>query len=153
MKISLLTETARIPSRKNANDAGLDLYFDGWVSNEHQLPFVPNGEVRIAKTGVTIEIPVGYFGWITNKSGSELLIGGGIVDQGYQGELLVKIINPLDRLVRINVDKGIAQFLILPCAILPVEMVGINEIHQTETTRGKDGGIAREGLRLVVGAG
>ena len=80
------------PNRKHPTDAGIDLYAN---LDEYKSLVISNNNYEIVNTGVTVEIPEGYFGWITNKSKSNFLVGAGIVDQNYQGELLVKIFNPL----------------------------------------------------------
>lgn len=140
MKIALMTDTAILPTRKHSTDAGLDLYADLYSSNIGYIEIFEN-EYKVVHTGVTVEIPEGFFGWITNKSGSNYLIGGGIVDEGYQGELLVKVINPINELLVINHGDKIAQLLILPCRILGIENVELSEIHQKPTERKDTGGI------------
>jgi dUTP pyrophosphatase len=149
MKVAKLTDTATIPTRKNSTDAGLDLYLDLKKTWGEMLPVVRAHEIRIAETGITVEIPEGFFGWITNKSGSDYLIGGGIVDQGYQGELLVKIINPTDEDIVFKHGQKIAQLLIIPCEILGIEEVSLNEIHQEKSDRSIDGGIRRQYTRNI----
>ena len=109
MKFALLTETAKLPTRKNDFDAGIDLYLDNPDSFYRIL--YPN-ETLILHTGVTVEIPRGHFGWIANKSSKDYLIGGGIVDETYQGELLVKVINPTNKYFELKHGDAIAQLLI-----------------------------------------
>ena len=107
MKVVLLNELAKLPTRKHETDAGLDLY-----ANE-RVQILP-GEFRIVKTGISIELPKNTFGWITNKSRNNFLIGGGIVDEGYTGELLVKVFNPTQLPVSIVLNQAFAQLLVIP---------------------------------------
>lgn len=144
MKVALLTDTAKLPSRKNPTDAGLDVYVDLYSFSIASMEVVYPGETKIFHTGVTVEIPTNCFGWITNKSKNDFLIGGGIVDPGYQGELLVKVINPGDDNILITHHDAIAQLLIMPCHSLEIELVDKDVIHKDKSTRGKDGGIARQ---------
>ena len=155
MKVAKLSKTSTLPTRKNNNDAGIDLYADLYYgSMRGNYSFIPYGESReamidsgtvvIVGTGITVEIPTGHFGWITNKSSSDFLVGGGIVDEGYQGELLVKVFNPLKRAILIYHGQKIAQLLILPCKILGIEEVELSEIHQEPSDRGVSGGIGRQ---------
>ena len=138
----MITDTARQPTRKHETDAGIDLYAD--VQNALAYYIGPH-QSMIVHTGIKVEIPKGFFGWITNKSGNDYLIGGGIVDEGYQGELLVKVVNPYKEGLIISKDsKAIAQLLILPCLIAPVEVVPYDEIHKKQSDRGNDGGIVRQ---------
>ena len=140
LKFALLTDTAKLPTRKNWTDAGIDLYADLLHHNKNYIEVYPN-DYEIIPTGVTVEIPPGYFGWITNKSRNNFLIGGGIIDQGYQGELLVKDINPLDDIMVIEHGYGVAQLIIVPTLLLDVEIVDIRDIHKVKTDRGNTGGI------------
>lgn len=137
MKVSKLDPNATIPFRKNFNDAGADLYALGDY-------IIHDGMNKIIHTGITCEIPEGCIGWITNKSSKDYLIGGGIVDEGYQGELLVKIINVTDSTLVIRDGDAIAQLLILPVKILDIVETPFSEIHQNKSDRGSDGGIVRQ---------
>lgn len=146
MKVAKLRTSATIPTRKNSTDAGLDLYLDlKPVPNRlRSVAAIKPNEVIIAETGITVEIPTGHFGWITNKSSSDYLVGGGIVDEGYQGELLVKIFNPTDKKINLKHGQKIAQLLILPCKILGIEEIELSEIHREQSDRGVSGGIGRQ---------
>jgi dUTP pyrophosphatase len=131
-------------SRKHYNDAGMDLYFYSFYDGNSSQVVIPFGGVFTAHTGITVEIPHKYFGWITNKSKNNFLIGGGIIDEGYQGELLVKIINPTEENIIIKKGMAIAQLLIIPVEIPEFLEVAIKEIHQTPTERNSTGGIVSQ---------
>ncbi len=137
IRIAKLHSDAILPCRKNPTDAGMDLY----NLIETNINF---GEPAILKTGVTIEIPKGYFGWITNKSKNDFLVGGGIIDEGYQGELLVKIINISHHYIKILSGQAIAQLLIIPVKIPEIVEVNLDEIHKIKTARGSTGGIVNQ---------
>lgn len=143
IKFALLNENAKVPTRKHPTDAGIDLYiyrFYGPGDGTNEDPLF-SGDVVIFHTGVTVEIPKGYFGWITNKSKSDYIIGGGIVDEGYQGELLIKVINPTSEVLWVDYDKPVAQLLIIPCSTTEVEIVDKDKIHKEVSSRGTTGGI------------
>ena len=145
MKVAKIRPTATIPTRKTSLDAGMDLYLDLKTTMVKGIfSYIYPQEVVIAETGITVEIPEGCFGWVTNKSGSDYLVGGGIVDQGYQGELLVKIFNPTDETITLEHGQKIAQLLIIPCKILGIEEVELKDIHQEKSERSADGGIGRQ---------
>jgi dUTP pyrophosphatase len=137
MRIAKLDERAIIPTRKNPRDAGLDLHtLDGvWVE-----PL----EYGIVKTGIVVEIPRWHIGWITNKSSKNYLIGGGIIDEGYRGEILVKIINTTNNTISMAPGLPIAQLLIIPVKIFDVHETSLEEILEQETDRMDDGGIGRQ---------
>jgi dUTP pyrophosphatase len=147
MRVAKIYSDALIPTRKNPTDAGLDLYLLV-PFGEDVITLYPDS-VNILHTGITVEIPKGTFGWITNKSRNNFLIGGGIIDEGYQGELLVKVINPTDKNIILYHGNAIAQLLIIPIIIPDVEYVLLDDIHQNSTSRGNDGGIVRQGTNVL----
>ena len=140
IKFAYLNESAFPPTRKHFTDAGIDLY--ACISEEY-IEIYPE-EVEVIHTGLTVEISENHFGLITNKSKNNFIVGAGVVDHGYQGELLVKIINNTNDIIYIHHGDAIAQILIIPCKILDIEIANLSEIHQNESERGKDGGIARQ---------
>src|SRR5262245_31410279 len=81
------------------------------------------GERAIVPTGLAVEIPEGYAGFVQPRSGLAVRHGIGIVnspgliDAGYRGEIRVVLINT-DRSQRFTVEPGmrIAQLVIAPVA-------------------------------------
>ena len=137
IKVSKLTNKARIPTRKFPNDAGMDLYAS---TGAVIYPF----SFKIVNTGVTIEVPKGYVAQIWPKSRSNFLIGGGIIDENYQGEVLVKIAN-LEKCV-LNIAEGdaIGQIVLVPVITPEITEVSKDDIHQSKTSRGSAGGIVSQ---------
>lgn len=152
IKIAKLTlyGDAKLPTRKHKADAGMDLYAyieeydEGYGEGIHVSIGIPPGEVAIIHTGIVIEIPKGYVGLVWPKSGSNYLIGGGVIDSGYQGEILVKIINPTNRTIEIEHKQAIAQLLIQPVEIPDIVEAHLSEIQKDNSGRGQDGGINRQ---------
>ena len=145
MKI-MLDEGAKMPTRAHPWDAGLDLYApeDATVSNSYSWPF---GEVRIGSatidTGVHVEIPEGYVGFIKSKSGLNVnhgLTAEGVIDAHYTGSIRVKLYNHSHEPYRFKAGDKIAQLVILPCVMPHLELVD----HLEETDRG-DGGFGSTG--------
>jgi dUTP pyrophosphatase len=134
IRMARLRPGAVLPSRKHPQDAGLDLF----AAEESLLP--PHGSV-IVPSGITVEIPDGFVGLVKPKGRSDHLIGAGVVDAGYQGEILVKLVNPSERQLRIHRGDAIAQLLIVPIETPEVEEVSPDEIHKQASTRGATGGI------------
>lgn len=134
MKFAKIVDNAILPTRKHPTDAGLDLY-----SCERVV--IPQFSSVVVNTGITVEVPKGFFLWITNKSKSDYLIGAGIVDQDYQGELKVRIVNYRDVPLIITPGDAIAQIIMLPLLLPHVEEVDIAEVHAEKTERGNTGGI------------
>ncbi|MEM4134570.1 MAG: hypothetical protein QXV73_05175 [Candidatus Micrarchaeia archaeon] len=135
MKIAKRTENKIIlPYRKHEKDAGIDLCANGDYIIE---PF----DVKVISTGVSVDIPENCMGWITNKSRSNFLVGAGVVDEGYTGELLVKIFNPTKYEVKINHGDAIAQLIILPILRPDLEWVLSIDFFDSKSERGESGGI------------
>lgn len=137
IKIAKLDEKAVIPSRKHPDDAGIDLF-----SSEKSC--VPAHSFSIIPTSVTVEIPKGYVGLILCKSRNNFMIGGGVVDAGYQGEIFVKVINYFTEPLDIDAGQALGQLLILPVETPEIMMVPLSEIHQTSSLRGASGGITSQ---------
>ena len=132
MKVCRLTEESKLPTKKYAGDAGFDLYSTiDVVIEPHTTAIIP--------TGIAIELPSGFFGWITNKSSKEYLVGAGIVDNNYRGEIKVRIFNVLNKKIYIKEGDAIAQLILLPQINDAIELV----LFLSETDRNNDGGINR----------
>lgn len=134
IKVARLQPDAWLPSRKHPSDAGLDVYALRVVRVQaHTYQVVP--------TGITIDIPDGYFGLLKPKGKNNHLIGAGVIDAGYQGEILVKVVNPYDIDLEFSAGEAIGQLLLLPIATPAVEEVSLSAIHTAATPRGGSGGI------------
>ena len=135
IKFSRLHQDAILPTRKHPKDAGIDLYC---IQNCSIKP----GCSEIVKTGVSVELPENCFGLLKPKSSNNHLVGAGVIDQDYRGELLVKVINyNLNNLLVITKGAGIAQLLVIP--INYPEIVEVSNVDKN-TERGDSGGIATQ---------
>lgn len=90
LQIKLLSENATMPKRANATDAGYDIYAAETKILEPQ-------EKAIIKTDLAINIPKGYVGLLTSRSGvsskTHLVIETGKIDAGFQGNMKINIKN------------------------------------------------------------
>ena len=130
MKV-MLDPGAKMPTRAHDLDAGYDLYSmeDVWI-------FAGGSEVF--DTGVHVEIPAGYVGFLKSKSGLNVkrgLLGEGVIDSGYTGSICVKLYNHGNADVRICKGQKISQLVILPIVTPDLELVESLE----ETERGSGG--------------
>ena len=130
MKIKL-DKGAIAPTRAHPWDAGLDLYAieDGYIRCNQSRTF---------DTGVHIEIPEGYVGFIKSKSG--LMVNYGIVTDGtidahYTGSIKVCLFNHGASKYEVKKGDKIAQLVIVPCLLPELELVDNLE----ETDRGDNG--------------
>jgi dUTP pyrophosphatase len=98
LKVKRLDERARIPTVGNPDDACFDLYA------LEDMTFKP-GEIRLVRTGLAIEPPIGYRSNIYVRSstpikkGYILANGVGVIDHGYRGELLIQLMNVSTKVV------------------------------------------------------
>jgi len=142
IRVAKLYDNAILPNRKNPTDAGMDLY--AWFDDYHRMAIIPPHIFTVIHTGITIEIPKGYVGLIWPKGRNNHLIGGGVVDQDYQGEILVKIANIYDTNLTIAHGDAIAQLIIVPVFTPEIVETPLDEIHKVETFRGGSGGIVEQ---------
>lgn len=123
---------ARVPTQATPGAAGLDLYaLAGAV--------VPAGKVVRVSTGVHIEIPLGYAGFIRPRSGltsKGVMAVSGTIDSDFRGEVQVMILN-FGQAADYTVQEGdrIGQLIIVPIA--SVEL--IEQAVLSETMRGAGG--------------
>lgn len=136
IKVKKLKETAIIPTRGSEYAAGYDLY----ACITSPIIITPHSTVKIG-TGLTMELPEGYFGAIFARSGLATNQGlrpanaVGVVDSDYRGEYIVALHNDTDIPQTITPAERIAQLVIMP--YLSVEF---NEVDELSTTnRGTDG--------------
>jgi dUTP pyrophosphatase len=134
LKFARLDPNATIPSRKHATDAGVDVFSMEEVR-------IPPFSYRVVHTGVTFEVPEGTMLEIRPKGRNNHLVGSGIVDAGYQGEILVKVVNYSWKALRIQRGEAIAQLVQLPVICDAVEEVTKDVVHLEHSQRGDEGGI------------
>ena len=94
VKYKKLTETALTPTKGSAGAAGFDLYADTQTDIEVQ----PHETVPFY-TGLAMEIPHGYAGFVLSRSGIATKRGlrlphcVGLIDSDYRGEIIVALHN------------------------------------------------------------
>lgn len=122
---------AYMPERAHESDAGYDL----------RAPYdfcVRSGAGYSVNTGVHIEIPDGYVGFLKSKSGLNVLWGirgEGVIDAGYTGAINVKLYNDSDQDKIFDRGDKIIQLVLLP--VFTPELILADDLAETE--RGADG--------------
>ena len=114
-----------MPAQAYPGDAGLDLAACDAVT-------LGAGERAVVSTGLAVEIPEGYAGFVQPRSGLAARHGIGIVnspgliDSGYRGEIRVVLLNT-DPRDSFDVEPGmrIAQLVIAPVAAVRVVEVDV----------------------------
>jgi dUTP pyrophosphatase len=125
-----LRPDAALPEQAYDGDAGLDLVACDRIVLEP-------GERAVVATGLAVEIPEGYAGFVQPRSGLAarhgiaLVNSPGLIDSGYRGEIKVVMINT-DRTEPFAVEPGvrIAQLVIAPVAT--VRLVEVEELAMSE---------------------
>lgn len=142
VKIKKLNENAIIPTYASPHSAGADLY-----SAMDEIIIAPH-TTTLVKTGLALELPIGFAGLIYARSGLASKRGlapankVGVIDCDYRGEVMVALHNHSD--VPQNVTKGerIAQLVITPYVVADFEEAE----ELSETVRG-DGGFGSTGTK------
>jgi dUTP pyrophosphatase len=128
--IRRLRDDAVLPVQAYDGDAGLDLAACDAVT-------LGPGERAVVGTGVAVEIPAGYAGFVQPRSGLASRHGIGVVnspgliDSGYRGEIRVVLLNT-DRDESFTVEPGmrVAQLVVAPVA--SVRLIEVDELAASE---------------------
>ncbi len=144
LKIKKLKENAKIPVRGTGGSAGLDLCA---CIDE---PIILNcGDTALIPTGIAIALPSAEYGafvfprsGIAVKHGIGLLNSVGVIDSDYRGEIMVGVINQKRESYTIEPGERIAQMVIMPVSMMPVE-----EVSELDYTARGDGGFGSTGKK------
>jgi dUTP pyrophosphatase len=133
IKVKLLDENATQPTQGTPGSAGFDLY----ATSNHT---VYHGALVRIPTGIALQIPEGYAGFIWPRSGMAIRYGfdthAGLIDSDYTGEISVAGMNHGDRPIEIKKGDRIAQIVFSPVMAL---MQLVNELDDTERGSGSFG--------------
>ena len=130
MKI-VLDENAIMPTRAHSTDAGLDLY------SPKELVIRPHNSATV-DTGVHVEIPEGYAGFLKSKSGLNVkwsIQSDGVIDTGYTGSIVVKLYNHANVPYIVKKKDKITQLVLMKIGLPELEVV--DSLEATE--RGDNG--------------
>lgn len=130
-----LRPDATVPSHAYRGDAGLDL------TTCEPIELLP-GERAVVPTGLAVEIPPGYAGFVQPRSGLAAKHGvtvinaPGLIDSGYRGEIRVVLLNTDTRQTFVaETGDRIAQLVVLALPAIEVREVG----ELAESVRGSRG--------------
>lgn len=112
--------------------------------------FIAPSESVVIPTGLKVNVPKGYVLKVENRSSistkAHLLVGAGIIDPGYEGEVLVNLHNTSNTVGSyLNAGDRICQLILYPVA--PVDFVSevptvvelFKDVERTENSRGEGG--------------
>jgi dUTP pyrophosphatase len=128
--IRRLRPDAVLPQQAYEGDAGVDL-------SACEAAVLEPGTRAVISTGLAVEIPDGYAGFVLPRSGLAARHGIGVVnspgliDSGYRGEIRVVLLNS-DREEAFVVEPGmrVAQLVIAPVA--SVRLVEVDELATSQ---------------------
>lgn len=127
----MLDEGAVMPAKAHKEDAGFDIFAPDMV-------ILRGNDSVIVDTGVHMEIPEGYVGFLKSKSGLNVLhgiTGEGVIDAGYTGSIVAKLNNDTCKIHRFNKGDKLIQIVILPIPEVELQLVDSFK----ETARGNGG--------------
>ena len=123
---------AYFPERAHKTDAGLDV-----KSSENRLIKAHRG--ALMHTGLHVQLPHGTAGLLVSKSGLNVKHGitsTGLIDEGYKGEIMVKLYNHSDYDYFVNAGDKISQLVVIPVLY---EDIHIKNFLDADTDRGNNG--------------
>tara|TARA_A100001015_G_C15029386_1_gene732295 strand:+ start:2144 stop:2590 length:447 start_codon:yes stop_codon:yes gene_type:complete len=128
-----LSPNASLPSSGSHGSAGLDLAASEACS-------LNPGQRRAVSTGVKMALPLGTYGKIEGRSGlairNGIIIGGGVIDSDYTGEIKVILINTGNQPFVVNKGDRIAQLIVQQYMLNP-QFERVEKLPTTE--RGTNG--------------
>lgn len=154
------------PERGTAKSAGIDFF----VPNDSKEIIVePHCDVLIP-SGIRANIPEGFMFIAENKSGvvtsyeaciqagrkpkkdaylCSVVIGANVVDEDYQGEIHIHLINTGTVPVIIKPGTKIAQFILVPVSYCAIEEVPEEQLFTEVSERG-DGGFGSTNTKDII---
>lgn len=101
---------AHVPNRAHKTDAGLDIR-----SRDNKLVKAHGG--ALFHTGLHVQLPHGTAGLLVSKSGLNVnhgITSTGLIDEGYTGEIMVKLYNHSDENYLVHAGDKISQLVVIP---------------------------------------
>jgi dUTP pyrophosphatase len=155
LEYTTVHENVFAPTRANPSDVGLDLFYSPDVSKdsfdpEKNMPLgsiviMPNQCMKL-RTGLRFAIPHGFCLEIKNRSSvsskKELLVGGGVIDPGYDGEVVIILHNVGRNPQMVKPGDKIAQAVLFPVIHIRPILVDKDELYSDNiamSERGKNG--------------
>lgn len=143
IKFIKLDSNATVPSYGTEFSAGADLY----ALPGQEIELKPN-ETTLVHTGIAMEIPEGYAGFVFARSGIATKRGlapankVGVIDSDYRGEIMVALHNHSDKIQKVEDNERVAQLVLMP--YLRAEFI---ESQALEDTKRASGGFGSTGTK------
>jgi len=120
IKVKRLRQSVLLPSKAHAGDLGYDLFSSDGDD-------IQPGETKLISTGIAIQFPPGYGGFIKDRSSVStkysVFVVAGVIDNGYIGEIKVALHNAGVKPWYCLPGNKIAQLVLIPTVNFPMEEV------------------------------
>ena len=125
------------PIRSHKTDAGIDFF----IPNDFEKTNILPQQSILIKSGIHVRVPKGYSLIALNKSGvcskKGLIVGSQVIDEGYEGEIHIHLINTTKNPVLIFPGEKIIQFILIPMFYDDIVCVkSLNELYDEKSERG-----------------
>lgn len=143
INVKILSPLGKIPVYSSEYAAAADLF-----SAEERAVAVAPGETVLIHTGIAMEIPVGYAGFVYARSGLASKRGlapankVGVIDADYRGEIMVALHNHSSALQTVESGERIAQMV-----IAQAPQFAFCEADELTDTLRSDGGFGSTGRK------
>lgn len=136
MKIRIVSKSKhKLPEYSTSSSAGMDIR----ANIDEDITLMPLGRALV-KTGLFVEIPVGYEAQIRPRSGLAIKNGitvlnsPGTIDSDYRGEVCVILVNLSDEKFVIKDGERICQMIIAKHEM--AEWISVSSLENTERGEG-----------------
>lgn len=105
-----LSSMAYLPERAHDTDAGAD------IRTPEAFTLRAHGS-EIVATGVHVQLPPNTVGMLKSKSGLNIkdgIVSEGVIDEGFSGQIVVKLYNLSDHDYRFERGDKITQLVVMP---------------------------------------
>lgn len=127
------------PSRGTALSAGIDFF----VPNDFIEMTLLSNQRTLIPSGIKVSLPDGYALIAFNKSGvaskTGMIVGACVVDEDYQGEIHLNMINTSDIGQLIRPGDKLTQFILVPVNYAEPQEVKADDLYREVTERGEGG--------------
>lgn len=130
-------EGAHALSRAHDTDAGLDI-------RSMESKMVRAYSTEVFRTGVHIQLPKGTAGLLVSLSGLNIkndITSTGLIDEGYTGEILVKLQNHGSTSYRVEAGDKISQLVVIP--VIYENLIVCSELEESDRAENGFGSTGR----------
>lgn len=144
----LKTREVKDPNRGTPQSAGIDLF----IPEDFTHQFIRPGDSILIPAGLKVNVPKDHVFIMMNKSGvatkKRLDVGACVIDEDYQGEIHIHLINVGNESTSLSPGEKIAQCLLMPVVYADVEIVESEEsLWEGKVTERGEGGFGSTGTK------